>query len=464
MPNTTPYQLKGRTSGLRLAARGLFHAAATALVVTLLPTHAAVASVPEETALMVTEGAADDLFGLAVAIDGTTTLVGGVGADGNAVDCGAAYVFRYDGTSWVEDPKLAASDGQLGDYFGISVAVDGDTALIGAGRHDGNGTDAGAAYVFRYDGTSWVEEAKLTPLDAGASDYFGYWVALDRDTALVGAVGSDGHTVDSGAAYLFHYDGTAWAQEAKLIAFDGAEGDFFGRAVALSGDTAVIGAGRDDDKGQNSGAAYIFRKNETGWSHMSKLTASDGSDFDAFGMSVAIEADTVVIGAFGDDDKGGSAGSAYIFRYDGMDWSEEAKLTAFDGTEFDNFGMSVDVAGDTVAVGAIGDDDDANDAGSAYIFQYSGTHWVAGEKLAASDAAANDALGVSVAVANAAQGDMAVVGAWQDDTNGINAGAALVFMAPPVPALPHAGIPLLALALLCTGIFAMRRGFASPAS
>ncbi|MEE2662830.1 MAG: FG-GAP repeat protein [Myxococcota bacterium] len=435
-----------------------------AIVGVLIPARASLASVPEETALMVSDGAADDLFGLAVAIDGDTTLVGGVGADGNSVDCGAAYVFRYDGTAWIEGPKLIASDGAVGDYFGISVAVDGDTALVGAGRHDGIGTDSGAAYVFRYDGTAWVEEAKLTSSDSAGDDYFGYWVAIDGDTALVGAVGSNGNVIDSGAAYVFRYDGLGWAQEAKLTAFDGTDGDFFGRSVALNGDTAVIGAGRDDDKGTNSGAAYVFRNNGTTWVPTTKLTASDGADFDAFGMSVAIEADTVVIGAFGDDDMGGGSGSAYVFRYDGTTWVEEKKLLAFDGTEFDNFGMSVAIAGDTVAVGAIGDDDNALDSGSAYVFHYSGTHWVAGEKLAASDAATDDALGVSVAITNATLGDMAVVGAWQDDSNGINAGAALVFMAPAVPALPSISIALLALGLLCTGVLVLRRGFASQAS
>jgi hypothetical protein len=427
---------------------------ATLIACALLPASASVASVPEDVELLLLDGAAGDLFGIAVAVAGDTTLSGAVGANGNVNDSGAAYVFRYDGSTWVEEPKLWASDGAAGDLFGVSVAVDGDTAVVGAGRVDGAGVDSGAAYVFHYDGAGWVEEAKLTASDSAASDFFGYWVAVSGDAVLVGSVGSDGAAVDAGAAYLFRDNGAAWVEEAKLTAFDGTGADLFGRSVALAGSLAVVGAGQDDPKGENSGSAYVFRDNGANWVVEAKLTASDGADFDAFGMSVALAGDTIIVGAFGDDDNGGNSGSAYIFRYTGASWVEETKLTAPDGTEFDNFGLSVAAAGDTVAIGAIGDDDNGTDSGSAYTFHYSGTDWVYGSKFVAANGADLDAFGVSIALAD----DMAVVGSWRDDDNGLDAGSTLLFMVPAVPALPGIAIGVLALGLLGAGAVAAGRG------
>jgi hypothetical protein len=361
----------------------------------------------ESQKLLASDGAWDDFFGSddSVAVSGDTAVVGAYGNDDNGSESGSAYVFRYDGSEWVEEAKLTAPDGAYGDRFGRSVAVSGDTAVIGA-AYDDRGT--GSAHVFRYDGSDWVKEAKLTASDRVAGDYFGFSVAASGDTVVIGS---------SGSAYVFRYDGNEWVEEAKLTASDGAWGDQFGFSVAASGDTVVIGS---------SGSAYVFRYDGSDWVEEAKLTASDGAWGDGFGESVAVSGDTAVVGAYRDgvfDDSRPNFGAAYVFRYDGSDWVEEVKLTASDAAYVRQFGYSVAVSGDTAVVGGYG---------SAYVFGYDGSDWVEELKLAASDGFAANLFGHSVAVS----GDTAVVGATNDDANGWRAGSAYVFQLIPPP-LPH---------------------------
>jgi len=227
--------------------------------------------------------------------------------------------------------KLLASDGAQDDWFGYSVSVSGDTTVIGAYRDDDNGSDSGSAYIFRFNGSNWVQEAKLLASDGAANDYFGISVGISGDTAVIGA--------SNGSAYIFRFNGSSWVQESKLLASDGA----LGQSVGISGDAAVIGASGDDDNGEYSGSAYIFRFNGSNWIEEAKLLASDGAAHDSFGISVGIWGDTAVIGAVGDDDNGNDSGSSYIFRFNGSSWVQEAKLLASDGAEDDYFGWSVGI-------------------------------------------------------------------------------------------------------------------------
>ncbi len=213
-----------------------------------------------------------------------------------------------------------------------------------------------------------TEQAKLTASDGAISDLFGYSVSISGDTAVVGADGDDDNGTDSGSAYVFVRSGTTWSQQAKLTASDGAEGDLFGWSVSISGDTAVVGAHYDDDNGLNSGSAYVFVRSGTTWTEEAKLTASDGAEDDFFGRSVSVSGDTAVVGAYGDDDYGSYSGSAYVFVRSGTTWSEEAKLTASDGAAHDLFGISVSISGGTAVVGAHYDDDNAFNSGSAYVY------------------------------------------------------------------------------------------------
>jgi len=401
----------------------------------LVPVWASMATDFEEAKLAASDGAAGDYFGVSVAVSGDTAVVGAEGDEDNGYYSGSAYVFRYDGSDWVEEAKLTASDGAANDSFGYSVAVSGDTAVAGASK-DYTDDDTGfwlyhgSAYVFRYDGSDWVEEAKLTASDRAWFHYFGVSVAVSGDTAVVGAEGDEDNGYHSGSAYVFRYDGSDWVEEAKLTASDGASFDYFGRSVAVSGDTAVVGAQYYRANGWDSGSAYVFRYDGSDWVEEAKLTASDGAAGDRFGAPVAISGDTAVVGAHYDDDNGSDSGSAYVFRYDGSDWVEEAKLTASDGAVRDYFGRSVAVSGDTAVVGSFFDDDHGAESGSAYLFRYDGSDWVEEVKLTASDGAVRDYFGRSVAVS----GDTAVVGAEGDDDNGSGSGSAYVFrFIPPAP-------------------------------
>jgi len=225
------------------------------------------------------------------------------------------------GLTATEVAKLLPADGAEVDQFGGSVAVSGDTAVIGASYDDDNGVESGSAYVFTRDGAGvWTEVAKLLPADGAGLDWFGRSVAVSGDTAVIGALGDDDNGVISGSAYVFTRDGAGvWTEQAKLLAADGAEGDDFGVSVAVSGDTAVIGARRDDALGSNSGSAYVFTRDGAGvWTEQAKLLAADGADGNFFGWSVALSGDTAVIGAYGDDDNGYYSGSAYVFQLEGV--------------------------------------------------------------------------------------------------------------------------------------------------
>ena len=364
---------------------------------------------------------ADDYFGYSVAVDGDIAVIGAYGDDGAGIDSGAAYVFTKVSDRWIRTAKLTASDGAAYDNFGVSVAVDGDIAVIGAYGDDGAGIDSGAAYVFARDSGTWSQAAKLTASDGAALDYFGYSVAVDGDTVLVGAYQDDDEDddlEDSGSVYVFVEPGAGWGtgtETAKLTASGGGEDDYFGISVAVDGDTAVIGASGDDDNGADSGSVYVFIRVSGTWSQQTKLTASDGAAYDWFGYAVAVDGDTVVVGAYGDDDNGPASGSAYVFIRVSGTWSQQTKLTASDGAAYDWFGHSVAVDGDTAVVGAYGDDDNGPASGSAYVFiRVSGT-WSQTVKLTASEGAADDWFGYSVAV----DGDFPVVGAGSAYVSGV---------------------------------------------
>jgi hypothetical protein len=232
-----------------------------------------------------------------------------------------------------EVATLTASDREADDYFADSVSVSGDRAIIGAPNDDDLGMDSGSAYVFRTDGMTWGQEAKLTASDGAEWDCFGGAVGIDGSYAVAGAVNDDDKGQNSGSAYVFFHNGAAWAQQAKLTASDGAGGDCFGWAVDISGDCVIVGAIYDDDSGLNSGAAYIFRRSGTVWVQEAKLRASDGAAEDYFGWSVSLDGNYAVVGAPGDDDHGDFSGSAYVFYCIGGAWVQQAKLTASDGSE-----------------------------------------------------------------------------------------------------------------------------------
>jgi len=377
----------------------------------------------EEQKLLASDGAAGDNFGGIVSVDSDTALIGAWYDDDNGADSGSAYVLTRTGTTWTQQAKLLASDGAAGDWFGYSVALSGDTALVGAVANDDNGNDSGSAYVFTRSGTTWTQQAKLLASDAAAGDQFGFMVAISGDTALVGANWDDDNGDKSGSVYVFTRTGTTWTQQQKLLASDGQAGDRFSLCF-LDGDTALIGAFYDDDNGVDSGSAYIFTRSGTTFTQQAKLLPSDGAAGDNFGFSAFLDGDTAIIGAYMDDDMGSNSGSAYVFTRTGTTWTQQAKLLASDGAAGDNFGgYGLGFSGDTALIGALGDDDMGSNSGSVYVFTRTGTTWTQTQKIIALDGQAGDNFGYYTFLS----GDTALIGAPNDDDNGANSGSAYVF-------------------------------------
>ena len=378
--------------------------------------------------LFASDGGSNAFVGGAVALSGTTAVVGG-GTSGTAE---SAYVFIKDANGdWVEQQKLTPSDGVAGDRFGVSVAVFGDTAVIGAERADGCSgacTDAGAAYVFVRDGLGvWTQQKKLIAGDAAGADWFGGAVAVSGDTALIGARGDDDIDPNSGAAYVFERTGGLWLEQQKLGASDGAWDDVFGSSVALEGATAIIGAQGDDDNGSSAGAVYAFVDSGGLWVQQQKLKASSGYNANLFGWSVSLSGDTAFIGAPSYDaiDGVGKRGAAFVFVRSGSIWSEQQTLSANDAAANDQLGRSVSVSGGVALVGAPFDSDNGYASGSAYVYALNGSVWSQQDKLTASDAMASDFFGEAVSVS----GSIGIVGARSDDNVffGSNVGSIYVF-------------------------------------
>ena len=458
---------------------------------------------------------AGDGFGVSVAISGDTVIVGAgneasnaSGVNGNqddnsALGSGAAYVFVRNGGIWSQQAYLKASNTGANDGFGGWVAISGDTVVVGAYLEDSSATgvngnqadnsaiDSGAAYVFVRTGTTWSQQAYLKASNAAAGDNFGRSVAISGNSVVVGASledsnatgvngnQADNSTVDSGAAYVFVRTGTTWSQQAYLKASNTRAGDSFGfiGGVAISGDTVVVGAlneasnatgvngNQADNSAAGAGAAYVFVRTGSTWGQQAYLKASNTGAGDKFGRAVAVSGDTVVVGAYAEDsgatgvngnqadNSATDSGAAYMFVRTGTTWSQQAYLKASNTAAGDNFARSVAVSGDTVVVGALGEDSNATgingsqtdnsalNSGAAYVFVRSGGSWSQQAYLKASYTEANDNFGNSVAVA----GDTVVVGASQEDSSATevngnfydnsapNSGAAYVFHVATVP-------------------------------
>jgi len=359
-----------------------------------------------------------------VSISGDVSIVGAPGDRDNGADSGSAYVYRFNGFQWYEEAKLLASDGAAQDYFGLSVAVDGTVAVVGAYGDDEQGESTGAAYVFRYDGIEWLQEQKLEATDAAEGDLFGLAVAISGDVIVVGARADDDTVPSSGSAYVWRFDGVDWIEEEKLNASDPANNAFFATSVAISGDVIAIGAGNKADADDESGAVYVFEYDGADWNETQKLKTSDAAMNDFFGNAVAVSGDTIVAGATGDDDDGKRSGSAYIFGFDGLDWVEEDKLTASDAAEFDFFGSSVAIDGGTIVVGAqAGGNESGVESGSAYVFGFDGMGWIEEEELLAPTADPDEQFGNAVSISGA----RVLVGAPYRDSAGSSSGSAFVF-------------------------------------
>jgi len=311
---------------------------------------------------------ASDYFGWKVAISGDTVVVNALYEATGGSAAGAVYIFTRSGTTWTQQQKILSSDIQASDQFGISVSISGDTVVVGAFGESTGGIFTGAAYIFTRSGSTWTQQQKIQASDLQAYDQFGQSVSIFGDTLVVSAVYEDTGGANVGAAYVFTRSGTTWTQQQKIQASDLEAGDQFGASVSISGDTVVVGAWAEDTGASNAGAAYVFTRSGTTWTQQQKIQASDLEANDQFGQSVSIFGDTVVVGARGEGTGGSLAGSAYVFTRSGTTWTQQQKIQSSDLQAGDQFGYSVAIDVDTVVVGAAYEDTTAADAGAAYIF------------------------------------------------------------------------------------------------
>jgi len=373
----------------------------------------------EATHLAASDANADDRFGISVAIDGDIAVVGAYQNDANAPDCGAAYIYELSGSQWVERQKLAASDASSGDKFGRSVAIDGDTIVVGSYYGDNTEPNTGVAYVFTRTGALWTQQQKLFASDGVSNDRFGISVSVKADCIVVGAYGDDKYT---GAAYVFVRTGSVWSEQQKLTASDRAQGDHFGYAVAMDANTILVGAHKD-----YAGSVYVFDRQETTWVEGDILRASDGNQYDYFGCSVALDGNMAVIGAYECDINGiPDAGAAYVFAKTGSGWVEQQKLVdTIDPNNGEDFGRSVAIEGSDLFVGCINDSIGGKKTGSVFEFVRTGDAWVQHDRLTAAGGGQDDEFGCSVS----AYGQYLITGAQYADDNGISSGLAYIFAA-----------------------------------
>lgn len=372
--------------------------------------------------LRASDATINDTFGIVLAQSGDTVLIA---SPNKNLSRGVVYVYTRSGLQWREQAKLTAMDAATLDNFGSSLAIDGDTAIIGAPQKN---KQHGNAYVFLRASGKWSQQAKLSADGGVTGDYFGSSVGIKGDTAIVGV-----STPDRNMVYVYVRTGTTWSEQAKLTPEDGSAGDYFGAAVALGTDTALIGApGRLIGTNTSPGRAYVFARAGTVWSEQAKLSIADGAADDRYGLAVALSGDTAVIGAYKRANGNNlNQGEAYVYARTGTTWSEQARLRASDGAAQDRFGIAVAVGGDIAVIGAENATvSDHIGQGAAYVFSRSGGTWSESMRLTAQAGISDDAFGRAVSVG--ANGNPVVIGAYARMTNNnLLQGEAYVFAAQP---------------------------------
>jgi hypothetical protein len=411
--------LNGDKAIAHLKKEGLYDSLAGAM-------RAATADFIQQQKLLAGDAAMNDQFGFSVAISGNTAVVGAIGKmNGFALSAGAAYVFVRNGAVWSQQQKLALTNPANDDGFGVAVSISGETLVVGASAKDiGNLVNAGAAYVYVRNGNVWSQQQQLTASDSVGNELLGGSVAISGETIVAGArKASHSNLNEPGAVYVFTRTGTTWSQQQKLIASDPFHTDELGTSVAISGDT-IVACSPDKRNAplNNAGAAYVYVRSGSLWSEQQKLTASDADMNDAFGTSVSISGETVIVGARGDDTPAGvDAGAAYVFVRNGALWSEQQKLSTSDGMAGDNFGHSVAISGDRAVICAPFDPPMNGNGVGAYVFERTGSLWTETQKLTRNDSTGFFANAVAIS------GGTIVVGASGDNAAATNAGAAYVF-------------------------------------
>lgn len=394
---------------LAITGLGLWWASSfTAADANPAPPEPTVGSLPvaKEATLATSDASRGALLGAGVAIEGNTALVGARFAP-------SAYIFRRREGRWRLEEKLTPEDEEELS-FGESVVLEGDTAIVGAPWADEEeAKNMGAAYVFERGSDGWHRRQRLTATDASKGDGFGVALALEDDTAIVGATGVDRGDVEAaGAAYVFERTEERWKQRQKLTAPDPTKRDTFGGSVDLDGETAVVGAYRYDARGTDrAGAVFVFDRRGGKFLPTHTLSADDGNKRDFFGYSVALDGETLLVGAEQDRPDGLElAGSAYIFTRRDGDWHQHQRLVASDVDDHSGFGSAVALDGDTAVVGSIYNNAGSDRDGAAYLFTRIEDAWIERRKLTDDDPNRKGFMGIDAAL----DGDAILVGVGGD--------------------------------------------------
>lgn len=371
------------------------------------------------------DGKAGDSFGFSAAIDGTTVLIGAFKADiDGVIDAGAAYVYVLGENGWFQQAKLVAKPAFAEDTLGGKVALNNDVAMLGVSRSDDKGEDSGAVVSFEREVNTWKQNQIFTAPDAKPGDAFGQSIALTESFLVIGAPKSDALGVDSGAAYIYKRESDTWRYQTKITASDGAAGDLFGISVALDGNTILVGADLHDEKAENAGAVYVYVLDDNQWQQEAKLMASDGGKTDIFGVRVALSENTALVSARRDDTEelGIDAGSAYIFVRDGSTWTQHLKLISPDGQADDRFGRGVALSGDTAIISAMNHDANGANTGALYVYKKNTSGWDYTSKVVAKSSMPDDKFGWNVGLSNG----VAVVATPNHDAKGQESGAVFI--------------------------------------
>jgi hypothetical protein len=360
-------------------------------VETLGSVEAPIASSQESQKLFASDGVSGDQFGTKVSTDGTTLVIGARFADYIGPDNGAAYVYTRTGSTWTFVQRLTSNTvaSTAGEFFGASVAVEGNTIVIGAHKADkAPQQDCGAFYVFQNTNGVWAQVQKVWAPDNTAHDHLGWSISLENGTILVGAPEDDDKGTDSGSIYFYTLSGSTATYTGKLYGADTVAGDAFGKSLDRDGNTLIAGATGHDTPSPFGGAAYVFTLSGSTWTQEAKLSSPDITLADQFGFGVSASGNRVLVSAIGSDAKGSDSGAAYVFlRGANGAWTEEKKLTASDGAALDNLGRGLSLEGNVAVIGSVGKDTYGAYSGAAYLYSLGANGWTEDQKLFASDPA-----------------------------------------------------------------------------
>ena len=363
--------------------------------------------------LLAHDGSEHDHFGWSVAVDGDVAVVGAPQDDEGGEDSGAAYVYLLADGTWTYRAKLLDPEPFDGARFGYSVAVSGDSIVVGSYPTTAS---TGTVIVYRATGLDWDLEQRLQPAEDVSGSQFGCAVAADGDSVVIGAPQARTDGVAAGAAYVFVRSGSGWTEEQRLVAAQPIGYTKLGRAVDIDGDRVIAGTANR--------SAHVFHRQDGAWIAEARLS-NDGVDADHdYGRAVGISGRTAVIGSPQDDDMGSYSGAIYVHTLGDLGWVPAQKLTASDGTYGENLGWSVAISGQVILGGALRADlPNAWDGGAVYRYVRRADRWDETEKIATPTASGGDQFGAAVAM----NGNVALAGAHLDNDMGLDSGTAWTF-------------------------------------